>query len=475
MLLGEEWDSAGEAGQFDLIDPATGQVAAKVPMAGRDQVDRAVAAAAAARRMWRSVRPNKRRDMLLRLADLVIAHRDAFATVLAVEQGLPDAAVLARHCAEWIKYYAGWSEKVHGRVNPSYPVDALTYSLREPYGVVAVITPFNESLAALGMKVAPALAAGNCVVIKPPEQTPLQTVLFARLCLEAGIPPGVVNVVTGGPDAGEALVRHPDVRKVTFTGGLRSAQAILRSAADSITPVVSELGGKSANIVFGDGDWKAGAALSAMNACVNMAGQGCIFPTRLLVEESVHDAVVEEVARLLSDVRLGDPAAEGTQMGPVISEAAANRIMGVIDRARGESTLVAGGARADGELANGWFIEPTVFDSVHPESELATTEVFGPVLAITAFRSTEEALELANGPDVGLAAYVFTDDLRRAHRMARALEAGSVGINGMSTVPPTFPFGGYKGSGYGREGGEEGLLEFLQTKTVHVPLDGGMP
>lgn len=316
MLIGDTWVSEGSHGSFELIDPSTGTTVTEVPMGGPDEAGQAVAAAAASAASWRDLRPNKRRDMLLRLAESVAAQRDRFATIAAVEQGTPDGQNYARHCAEWIKYYAGWSEKIHGSVKPSYPMDALTYVLREPYGVAAVITPFNESLVAIGMKVAPALAAGNCIVIKPPEQTPLQTTLFAELCLDAGIPPGVVNVITGGPEAGDALVRHRDVRKVTFTGGIPTARAILKSAAETVTPVVSELGGKSANILFADGDWQAGARLSAMTACVSIAGQGCIFPTRLLVEKSIHGLVIEEVKRALTEVRIGDPARKETQMGP---------------------------------------------------------------------------------------------------------------------------------------------------------------
>ncbi|MFJ2033167.1 aldehyde dehydrogenase family protein [Streptosporangium sp. NPDC087985] len=470
MLISDKWLSHGSAGTFDLIDPSTGLRVTEVPMGGPNEAGKAVAAASAAAPAWRRFPPHKRRDLLLRLADLISANRDLFGTVAAVEQGLPGGSIYARHCAEWVRYYAGWSEKIHGTVNPSYPVDALAYVVKEPYGVVAVITPFNESLSALGMKVAPALAAGNCVVVKPPEQTPLQTTLFARLALEAGIPPGVLNVITGGPAAGEALVRHADVRKVSFTGGIRTARAILKAAAETVTPVVTELGGKSANIVFADGDWQAGARLSAMNACVNIAGQGCMFPTRLLVEESVHDAVVEEVRRLLAPVTIGDPADDATEMGPVIDRTAMDRIMGVIERAATHSKLIVGGKRRGGDLADGFFIEPTVFDDVDPDSELAREEVFGPVLAITSFRDDAEAVAIANGSEAGLAAYLYTDNLRRAHSIARELEAGTVGINGMTTVPPTFPFGGYKQSGVGREGGQDGLLEFLQTKTVYVPL-----
>jgi aldehyde dehydrogenase (NAD+) len=470
MLFGDHWQGTGAESPFTMVDPSTGKAVVEVPMAGPAEVDQAVEAAAGAAAGWRAVPPHRRRDMLWRLGELVLRDRERFGQIAAVEQGLPGGSQYARFCAEWVKYYAGWAEKIHGSISPSYPVDALAYVLKEPFGVVAVITPFNESLAALGMKAAPALASGNCIVIKPPEQTPVQTVLFAELCLEAGIPAGVVNVVTGGPAAGEALVSHPKVGKVTFTGGLPTARAILRSAAANLTPVVSELGGKSANIVFADGDWKAGAALSALNACVNLAGQGCMFPTRLLVEGSIHDQVVKEVVDLVTRARIGDPAERGIQMGPVISAESAERIHGIIGRARGESRLVTGGDRLGGDLADGYFIEPTVFDDVDPGSELAQNEVFGPVLAISTFESEHGAVDVANGTSAGLAAYVFTDDLRRAHRMARELQAGSIGINGMSTVPPTLPFGGYKGSGSGREGGIEGLLEFLQTKSVFVPL-----
>jgi aldehyde dehydrogenase (NAD+) len=469
MFIGGEWER-GSTETIPLVDPSTGAEVASVPMAGPDQVDRAVAAAHAAAAPWRKWRPSKRRDTLLKLADLLVGHSDLLATVGGVEQGLTRTVPYARFCAEWFRYYAGWADKMTGRTNPSYPIDALSYSLLEPYGVVAVITPFNVSLGALGMKVAPALAAGNCVVIKPPEQTPLQTVLFAQLCEAADIPPGVVNVVTGGPSAGAALVGHPLVRKVTFTGSVGTAKAILRTAAENITPVITELGGKSANIAFADGDWKAAATLSAVNSCINNSGQGCMFPTRLLVESSIHDQVVAHVLDQLTAVSVGDPLDRATQLGPLISSDAADRVMSVVREAATSARLVLGGERLGGDLADGFFIGPTVFDSVDPASQLAQQEVFGPVLAISVFSDEREAVDIANRTPTGLAAYVYTDDLRRAHRLARELEAGTVGINGMTTVPASFPFGGYKQSGYGREGGEEGLLEFVQTKNVYVPL-----
>jgi len=469
MFIGGQWD-AGGARTHPLIDPSTGDLVVEVPMAGPEQVDAAVRCAHDAAGAWRHFRASKRRDVLLKLADLLAESSERLAVIGGVEQGLTRAVPYARFCAEWFRYYAGWADKISGRVNPSYPVDALSYSLREPYGVVAVITPFNVSLGALGMKVAPALAAGNCVVIKPPEQTPLQTVVFAQLCEAAGIPPGVVNVVMGGAEVGDQLVSHPLVGKVTFTGSVGTARAIVRSAAANMTPVVTELGGKSANIAFADGDWRAAAELSATNACVNNTGQGCMFPTRLLVQASVHDEAVAHLTGRLGNIVVGDPLDRATEVGPLISEAAADRVIKVVTEAASTSRLVMGGERLGGDLANGFFIGPTVFDSVDPKSPIAQDEVFGPVLVVVPFQDEADAVRIANDTSTGLAAYVYTEDLRRAHRMARELEAGTVGINGMTTVPAAFPFGGYKQSGYGREGGEEGLNEFLQTKNVYVPL-----
>jgi aldehyde dehydrogenase (NAD+) len=471
LLIGDQWLTAASGEPLLVEDPSNGQKLVETPTAGRLEVDWAMEAAVAAGRGWAGLREAKRRTLLLRLADLIQENAQRFALVGALEQGLTTSVSYARFAAEWFRYYAGWTDKLTGEVNTGYSTYALSYTVHEPYGVVVVITPFNVSLGAIGMKVAPALAAGNAVVLKPPETTPLQSLLFGQLCLEAGIPPGVVNVLPGGAAVGEGLVSHRDAGKISFTGSLPTARAILRSAAEHVTPVITELGGKSANLAFADGDWRAAVRLSTMNACVNLSGQGCMFPTRLLVESSVEEQAVQYAVELLADVRAGDPVDPATQLGPLISEAALARTLSYVGRAGDQARLRNGGERLGGELADGYFMAPTVYDRVDPASPVGQEEIFGPVLAVMSFGDEDEAVEIANAVDTGLAAYVYTDNLRRAHRLARRLDVGTVGVNAMTTVPPTYPFGGNKRSGSGREGGYAGLQEFLHAKTVHVPLE----
>jgi acyl-CoA reductase-like NAD-dependent aldehyde dehydrogenase len=321
------------------------------------------------------------------------------------------------------------------------------------------------------MKVAPALAAGNCVVLKPSELAPFTPQVFGEICLDAGLPPGVVNVVTGGPEAGEALVSHPDVGKISFTGGGATARRVMESAARMLTPVVLELGGKSANIVFPDADLDAAATMACQTGVLNLAGQVCSLPTRLLVHDSVFDDVLARVAERAKATKVGMPFEAGTQMGPVITEASCTRILGVIERAVSDGArLLTGGARLGGDLADGFFIAPTVFGDVDPASGLAQAEVFGPVLSAIRFRDEDEAVAIANGTPYGLAGYVWTADLKRAHRVASGLEAGWIGVNGFPPMPPNVPFGGFKQSGFGREGGLAGVLEFVRTKNVYVDL-----
>ncbi len=297
---------------------------------------------------------------------------------------------------------------------------------------------------------------------------------FAELCLEAGIPGGVLNVVTGGAEAGAALVSDARVGKISFTGGGATARKILESAARNLTPVVLELGGKSADLVFPDADLTVAAATSVQTALANTSGQGCVLPTRLLVHDAVYDEVAATVTAMAQALKVGRPFDDGVQMGPVIDAANCERILGVIEAATssGSATLLTGGERVGGELANGYFVAPTVFGDVDNASELAQREIFGPVLSIVRFSDEDEAVALANGTDYGLGGLVFTRDIDRAHRLAKRLTAGYVGINAFPPMPPNAPFGGVKQSGFGREGGRDGLMEFLQIKNVFVGLSG---
>ena len=326
-------------------------------------------------------------------------------------------------------------------------------------------------MSSIGMKLMPALAAGNTVVLKPSELTPYAVEHVMQLVGEAGLPDGVVNLVFGGPQTGEALVRHPIVQKVSFTGGPPTARKILAACADGLKPAVLELGGKSANIVFPDADLDAAATRNTFGVLGVMAGQGCAIPSRMLVHEDVYDEVADKVVTQARGMRCGDPFDPATVVGPVITKSAQERILGMIERAQSEGAarLLVGGGVPGGDLANGYFVEPTVFGDVDPASELGQVEVFGPVLSLMRFSSEEEAIEMANATPYGLSSYVYTSDLGRANRLIRRLHAGGVYINGAGPVVGCeLPFGGVGISGFGREGGEEGLIEFLRTKAVGI-------
>jgi aldehyde dehydrogenase (NAD+) len=474
-LIGDAWVGDLSGGVHPHVNPATGLLQKEVGLAGPGDIDRAVAAAHKAFPDWRALPVDERRTILARIAELFKVHTDELAGLATLESGLPSmfgpllCGVLP---SEYFTYYAGWVDKIEGSVIPVYP-PAFDYTRREPYGTVAVLIPWNGPLTSIGQKVAPALAAGNCVILKPPELAPFTALRFGALCLEAGLPPGVLNVVPSGPQGGEALVSHPGIAKISFTGGGVTAEKVLMAAARNLTPVLLELGGKSANLVFADADLDAAVTLAVQTGVATLSGQGCLLPTRLLVEDAVYDEVVEMVVDLTESLVVGDPFSDDTIMGPVVSAPHCERILGVIDRALHESAgrLLTGGARLGGDLAGGYFIAPTVFGEVDNGSHLAQNEIFGPVLSILRFRTEAEAVQLANATRYGLGGYLHTRDLARAHRVADGLQAGYVAVNGFPLLPPNAPFGGMKASGHGREGGKEGLDEFLQTKNIFVNLD----
>ena len=473
LYVGGAWlDSDG--GDRLHTDPSTGRPLGRHQMAGTKEVDRAVAAARDAQDSGALRDPLARRALLLAIAAGIDGAADELAALMALEMGQPLRAARAgvTHAAEWFRYYAGWADKLEGAVLPVAVGSALDYTLPAPYGVVAAIIPWNGPIIALALKVAPALAAGNAVVLKPSEFAPFSCLRFAGVCDAAGVPPGVVNVVIGDADAGRALCAHPDVDKISFTGGAVAAREVAKAAAEHHTPVVLELGGKSASIVFADSDPRVAGKLAALFAVAQNSGQGCFLPTRLLVQREIYDDVIAAVVGTVEGFRLGDPFEADTTMGPVAGEAACTRIVGMIEKfdADGDGKLLTGGHRAGGPLADGCFVEPTVFGDVDPSSALAQEEIFGPVLAVIPFDDEAAALAIANGTRFGLAGYVWTNDLRRAHRVAEALDAGYVSVNGMAALPPSAPFGGWKASGHGVEGGRWGLEEFLRVKNVHVSL-----
>lgn len=472
MVLGEERRNRGSGGTHEHRYSATGEVTVPVPLAGAEEVDAAVRAARTAFPGWRALPGNERRRLLLRLADLIDADADQLSMLTTLENGTPTstAAAAPPTTAEKFRYNAGSADRIEGAVIPTWPGEALDYAVAEPYGVIAVIIPWNGPLLMAGSVLGPALAAGNCVVVKPPELAPFTAVRLAELALEAGIPPGVVNMLPGGPEAGRALVGHRGVNKIHFTGSGPTAKLILEVAARNLTPVALELGGKSANIVFEDVR-VADVVSSVVSGAVALSGQGCLNGTRILVHESIYADVVDAAVQRLRALPMGDPLLSSTVMGPVVNEAACTRILGMIDIARSDGArLATGGGRLGGDYASGYFVEPTILADVDPNSMIARHEVFGPVLAMTAFRDDEEAVRLANATDYGLAAYLQTNDLRRAHRVAERLEAGNVWVNGFRGIPTSVPFGGTKGSGYGRIGGKWGIAEFTQPKNVWIDL-----
>lgn len=473
LLIGGVTVTQPSGGHHQHIYPATGRPNATVALAGATEIDHAVASAWDAHRAWMSLTVDRRRDLLIDLADVVHENLDELARLNVHDYAVPISLAGNAHLLEWfLRHYAGYVDKPHGSstpVNGSFDVNLIE---REPYGVVGVITPWNGALVVAASCVAPALAAGNAVVLKPSEVAPLAALLFGELCIEAGLPPGLVNVVPAGADGGEALVRHPGIRKIHFTGGDVTARRVLRAAAENLTPVVAELGGKSANIVFEDADLDRAAAVSAHQGPLMQSGQSCACASRVLVHESIYDRFLEKFLAAVGSAKVGDPLDPTVMFGPVISQGSADRILGVIDQAVAEKAgeLLLGGRRLGGDLAPGYYIEPTVFGDVDNSSTLAQTETFGPVVSLIRFRDEAEALRIANDTPYGLNAFVQTRDLTRAHRVARQLESGSVWINQLSLMSPQGPYGGYKQSGFGRTGGVEGLHEFLQTKNIRIGM-----
>lgn len=471
LRINGEHLAEGSGGIYEHVDPATGKVNAKIPLADKADIDHAVRAAHAAYQSWRATPPAQRRAHLNKLADLIDANAGEFARRAALDNGTPltMAAMAVPLASEWTRYYAGWADKISGDVTGQPTQDGeLAYTLRQPYGVIGIVITWNGPLMSLAMKVPAAVAAGNTVVVKPAELTPFAPELFMDLVEQAGFPPGVINVLPGTAEAGHQLVCHELVKKVSFTGGPATAAKILQACSETMKPVVLELGGKSANIVLEDADLALASSHAAFMSVGLLSGQGCAFPTRLLVHEAVYDEVIEGVKATVGGLVTGDPFEPTTVSGPVVSAAAVERITGMIERAKADgATLVCGGSRLD---RDGFYVQPTVFADVDPASELAQNEVFGPVLAITKFATDEEAIAIANGTRYGLSAYIQTRNLRRAHRFAAELETGEVLINGAMNLAAHRPFGGIGISGVGKEGGRAGLEEFLQNKSVAVGM-----
>jgi aldehyde dehydrogenase (NAD+) len=471
-IVGGSAYTTQSAGTIDHINPSTGKPQASIPLSGTDSVDAAVAAARAAAPAWRDTPGTRRREILEKLAELLLKNGDELAMLSTLENGVTmgfGATRFVSFAADWTRYYAGWADKLDGLVVDTHRDEPLVYTIPEPFGVVGIIITWNAPLLSLAMKIPPALAAGNTIVLKPAEFTPFTSIRFLELAREAGLPDGVLNLIIGGPETGAAMSAHPGINKISFTGGPQTATKIMQSAANNLVPVLFELGGKGANLVFDDANLAEAIPYSATFSLVN-TGQGCALPTRLLVQRGVYDAVVEGVTAVVSQYRTGDPLDPTVFAGPLVNDAALQRVGGVIEKAKSEKAgrLVLGGGRPGGELSDGFFIDTTIFADVDPQSSLAQNEVFGPVLSIIPFDTEEQAVEIANSTPYGLSNYVQTSDMRRARRLARDLRSGTVGINGTGNMHVGAPFGGVGISGFGREGGREGVMEFISTKTVLI-------
>ena len=475
LYIGGEDVDAVSGRTFEALNPTTGRAWAEVAEAGAEDVDRAVRAARAAfeDERWRGLSPTRRGRLMMRLADLIGDRAEEIAAIEVADNGKLYKEMLAqlRVIPEWLYYFGGLADKVEGRVIPLDRTSVLNYTLREPLGVVGIIVPWNSPVLLTMYSLGPALAAGNTIVVKPSEHAPASVLETLRLAEEAGFPPGVLNVVTGAGETGRALVEHAGVAKIAFTGSETTGKQIAASAGARLAPVSLELGGKSPNIVFADAAVEAAEA-GVLAGIFAAAGQSCVAGSRALFERGIYDELLGRVQDRAASVVLGDPMDEATQMGPIANVPQLERVESMVGAAREEGArLVAGGSRAAiAEFPDGLFYEPTILDGVGNDATIAQNEVFGPVLTVLPFETEEEAVALANGTRFGLAAGVWTRDVKRAHRVARALQAGTVWINTYRAITYNSPFGGYKESGYGRVNGAEAIDGYLQTKSVWTEL-----
>lgn len=478
MLIGGAWRDAAGGETFETENPFLGAPWALVPRATVADVDAAVAAARTAFRNpdWRKITASARGALLRRLGDLIAREAGRLAEIETRDNGklITEMRGQLNYIPQWFYYFGGLADKVEGRVIPIDKPGMFNFTREEPLGVVAAITPWNSPLMLATWKLAPALAAGNTIVWKPSEFSSVSALELGPLFEQAGFPPGVVNILTGfGSEIGERLVSHPDVAKVAFTGGDRTGQSVYELAARSIKPVTLELGGKSANIVFADAAID-NAVKGTVSGIFAATGQTCIAGSRALVQRSIHEEFVDNLVALAKTARMGDPALDTTQVGPITTRPQRAKVLDYIDIAKreGAQCQLGGAAATRPECGNGWFVEPTIFTGVEPTMRIAQEEVFGPVLSIIPFDDADEAVEIANGTQYGLAAGVWTQNIGTALTMSERLEAGTVWVNTYRAVSYMSPFGGYKRSGIGRESGLNAIREYLQEKSVWIDTIG---
>jgi aldehyde dehydrogenase (NAD+) len=475
LFINNEWRASSSGKTIEVINPATEEVVAEVPSADRTDVDAAVSAARAALDgPWSQMSARERGRLVRKVADRLMDRVDEIARLETLHNGKPiseSRQIEVPFAAECFEYFAGWADKVMGETIPVRG-NHLTYTLREPVGVVAAIVPWNFPLLLAAWKVAPALACGNVVILKPASQTPLTALALGDIAVEAGLPPGVLNVITGpGSSVGQAIVEHPGIDKIAFTGDTTTGKAIMKSAADTLKKITLELGGKSPNIVLPDADIEA-AIRGATTGIFYGKGEVCAAGSRLLVDRAIKDEFIDKLATRTKKMTPGDPMDPSTRFGAIASKKQLETVLRYIDAGKSEgATLVAGGARADIGTGKGYFVQPTVFADVKPEMTIAREEIFGPVLATIEFADLDEAIAKANDTPYGLAAGVWTRDIKKAHYVARKLQAGTVWVNTYNVYDTAAPFGGYKQSGFGREMSAHALEHYTQVKSVWVDLN----
>ncbi|MCP8615826.1 aldehyde dehydrogenase [Salirhabdus salicampi] len=474
MYINGQWVDSSSGEIFDSVNPYNQKIWATIPQATKGDVNQAITAANHSfHKQWKNTSGKERSSLLHNLADIIERNADYMAEIESTDNGkvIRETKHQMMFAARNYRYFAGYADKLQGTVVPMDNPDLFDYTIVEPLGVAALITAWNSPITLLANKLAPALATGNTVVVKPSEHASVSTLEFGKLIEKAGFPAGVVNIITGDGNVGEALTSSPNIQKISFTGGLNTARMISRSASENLTPVTTELGGKSPNIIFEDANLD-DAVLGAVAGIFAASGQTCVAGSRLLVQDSIYDKVVDKIVNKASKIKLGNPLIPETEMGPVANRAQFTKITQMINDAisEGAKLLLGKDPIEDESLQEGYFIRPTIFGDVNNSMTIAQEEVFGPVLSIIRFKEEKDAIKIANDSKYGLASGVWTNSVKRAHRMAKNIEAGSVWLNTYRTLGVGAPFGGMKLSGNGRERSWHTLLDYTKVKNVMLDM-----